>query len=214
MSDDERALVAAIQAAPDENTARLAYADWLDENGRPAEAEFLKLQLQAVEANARLIELGGQLGAEWLTAVGNVRGGLREIKLRSGRAIRLQNLRQWNFYAGLLAGVPTSEHNRESVQRVVAEEQLRRGELPYLIQPPERPVQRPKLPGGGPWGLLPTIACVGEFDSLDPAKDKSFDGSQLTIIWFQHEFALPIDPGVREQIRAVDWDRHAHDYTW
>lgn len=46
MSDDERALVAAIQAAPDENTARLAYADWLDENGttdqQRARAEWIR----------------------------------------------------------------------------------------------------------------------------------------------------------------------------
>lgn len=33
MSDDERALVAAIQAAPDDDTPRLVYADWLDEFG-------------------------------------------------------------------------------------------------------------------------------------------------------------------------------------
>ncbi|HEY1191221.1 MAG TPA: TIGR02996 domain-containing protein [Gemmata sp.] len=47
MSDEERALVTAIQAAPDENTARLAYADWLDENGttdqQRARSEWIRL---------------------------------------------------------------------------------------------------------------------------------------------------------------------------
>ena len=47
MSDDERALIAAIQAAPDENTPRLAYADWLDENGTTdqdrARAEWIRM---------------------------------------------------------------------------------------------------------------------------------------------------------------------------
>ena len=34
------------------------------------------------------------------------------------------------------------------------------------------------------------------------------------MIWFQYELAFPIDPGVREQIRAIDWDSHAHDFDW
>jgi uncharacterized protein (TIGR02996 family) len=44
MSDDE-ALLAAILAHPDEDTPRLMYADWLQENGQPERAEFIRLQL-------------------------------------------------------------------------------------------------------------------------------------------------------------------------
>ncbi len=40
---DEPALLKAIVANPDEDTPRLAYADWLDEHDRPIEAEFLRL---------------------------------------------------------------------------------------------------------------------------------------------------------------------------
>src|SRR5437763_126594 len=42
--DDEAALLAAIAAHPDEDTPRLAYADWLDEHGRPIRAEFIRVQ--------------------------------------------------------------------------------------------------------------------------------------------------------------------------
>lgn len=38
MTDGE-ALFAAIQATPEEDTPRLVYADWLEENGRPNEAK-------------------------------------------------------------------------------------------------------------------------------------------------------------------------------
>jgi uncharacterized protein (TIGR02996 family) len=48
MSDGD-ALLAAILAHPDEDTPRLVYADWLDENGQPDRAEFIRLQC----ANAR-----------------------------------------------------------------------------------------------------------------------------------------------------------------
>jgi uncharacterized protein (TIGR02996 family) len=41
---DEPAILAAIAAHPDEDTPRLAYADWLDENGQPIRAEFIRVQ--------------------------------------------------------------------------------------------------------------------------------------------------------------------------
>jgi uncharacterized protein (TIGR02996 family) len=48
---DEAALLAAIVAHPDEDTPRLAYADWLDEHAatesRRARAEFIRLQCEA-----------------------------------------------------------------------------------------------------------------------------------------------------------------------
>jgi len=42
---DEDALLAAIIADPDEDTPRLVYADWLDENGQEERAEFIRLQI-------------------------------------------------------------------------------------------------------------------------------------------------------------------------
>jgi uncharacterized protein (TIGR02996 family) len=44
MTAEERALLNAILAAPDDDLPRLVYADWLDENGRPERAEFIRLQ--------------------------------------------------------------------------------------------------------------------------------------------------------------------------
>jgi uncharacterized protein (TIGR02996 family) len=48
-STDERALLNAILAHPDEDTPRLAYADWLDETGgkaNVARAEYIRLQIR------------------------------------------------------------------------------------------------------------------------------------------------------------------------
>ncbi|AMV28156.1 hypothetical protein VT84_27365 [Gemmata sp. SH-PL17] len=41
---DEKALLAAIWEHPHDDTVRLIYADWLQENGQPARAEFIRLQ--------------------------------------------------------------------------------------------------------------------------------------------------------------------------
>lgn len=43
-TDDGAALLAAIIANPDEDTPRLVYADWLQENGQEERAEFIRSQ--------------------------------------------------------------------------------------------------------------------------------------------------------------------------
>jgi uncharacterized protein (TIGR02996 family) len=57
VTDDQRALLAAIVADPSDDTARLAFADCIEEHGNSARAEFIRLQVQAERlhpnANAR-----------------------------------------------------------------------------------------------------------------------------------------------------------------
>ena len=212
--NDEAGFLKAIADQPAERSTRLVYADWLDEHGRPREAEFLRLQIQFAEMNARLTELGGELDGKWLTAIGNVRWEPDWITLHSGRRIRLCEFRQWRFYEGLLAGYPTSDDNRESLERLLQEERNRHRLEPYLISPVERPAPARTPPRSESCGLFPAVACVGRFTSYQSARDPNLTLSELTMIWFQYELAFPIDPGVREQIRAIDWDSHAHDFDW
>jgi uncharacterized protein (TIGR02996 family) len=71
---DESALLAAIRANPDEDTPRLVYADWLDEQGgasNAVRAEHIRLQIERAhideddlnpEVVARRKELGARIG--------------------------------------------------------------------------------------------------------------------------------------------------------
>ncbi len=43
--DEEKILRQQIAAAPDDDTLRLAFADWLDEHDQPARAEFIRVQI-------------------------------------------------------------------------------------------------------------------------------------------------------------------------
>lgn len=45
MSTDRAALLAAVCARPADDTPRLVFADWLDDHGDPARAEFIRLQI-------------------------------------------------------------------------------------------------------------------------------------------------------------------------
>ena len=44
------------------------------------------------------------------------------------------------------------------------------------------------------------------------ASDPDGFGSMLTVIWFQERFALPIDPVVRVELGALDWEAQAVSY--
>jgi uncharacterized protein (TIGR02996 family) len=43
---EREALLAAVCANPDDDTPRLVFADWLEENGEPERAEFIRLQCE------------------------------------------------------------------------------------------------------------------------------------------------------------------------
>ena len=137
------------------------------------------------------------------------------IRLRCGHDISLKALNQWQTYEGLLTGLPTREMNRQDIERTLAEARdLWGGGVPvHLIPPVERPLQ---YRGGDPHpfgepAALPGITCIGRFESFQPARDQGAHFSSLVIVWFQDEFALPIEKPALDSIQAVDWPALADD---
>src|SRR5262245_11210901 len=72
----DTAFLRSILASPDDDAPRLVYADWLDENGDPNRAEFIRLQIRLArspagdpdfaELKARADDLGRTHHVEWL----------------------------------------------------------------------------------------------------------------------------------------------------
>ncbi len=219
---DEAAFLSAIRDNPADDTARLAYADWLDEHGQPERAEFIRLRHQFAQLKARLNDLGTQLDPVWLVALTSRRVRVQDITrpeiltLRSGRPVRLRELRQWEVHEWWIDGLPTAYTNRHLVDTLISDvERERPTGRPHLIPPEERPILGfPEwfLDGRDPPVALPPIGCVGRFTSARVSPGDSLDYSQLVVVWFQDEFAFPIDPAVRERIRAIDWEAHATDF--
>jgi hypothetical protein len=107
--------------------------------------------------------------------------------------------------------------NQEMIDGIVARERERPfPDEPYLIQPEEKPIDyRGEAPyRRGDLAALPSVGCVGRFLSYAPARDVGRQFSELVVIWFQDQFALPIDPKVWPSLVAIDWDRHAADGDW
>lgn len=137
-----------------------------------------------------------------------------EFKLGDGRSIRLMSIDQWGTYSGLLEGVPTKEMNERYIRYTMDEARKRRNFEPYLIPPIETPIEIDrKYPLGTP-ASIPGITCIAQFDCLDPARDKSMDASTLPIVWFQSDFAFPIEDAILEHIRLLNWEKFASDFQY
>jgi hypothetical protein len=140
----------------------------------------------------------------------------KEFQLRSGRTIGLCEFRQCLTYEGLLEGLPTEEMNQRTINALMSSPKTRSYDVPpYLIPPVEKPVpfhHGDKYPFGTP-SALPSINCIARFKS-EPTRKGNGDFSGLTVIWFQDDFAFPIDPAVIEQLESIDWDLYAGNREW
>ena len=137
--------------------------------------------------------------------------------LPDGRVIRLLSLEQWWTYQGLLAGRPNRALNRRLLDGLVAKYTASRGDgAPVLLEPLQTPVElEPSSPGDGDGdgdgdeATLPFAVCVARFRSAPLPGDDVGIASVLRVIWFQDDFAFPIDPGIQAELAALDWDAHA-----
>jgi uncharacterized protein (TIGR02996 family) len=81
VTDDERGLLEAVRAEPEDDAPRLVYADWLEEHGQDERAELIRVQV-ALERDgpsepllARERDLLTRRAAEWLRPLADI--GLR-----------------------------------------------------------------------------------------------------------------------------------------
>jgi len=139
------------------------------------------------------------------------------IPMDSGRELRLQELTQKLTYEGLLEGLPTSRGNAYYLDRVIEKCQENQVQTPfYVVVPHERPIDHPSdrpYPFGPP-AALPRITCTGRFRSGPTGEGDPSLYSELTIIWLQDEFAMPIEPSIVEQIAKLGWDGLASNFEY
>ena len=100
-------------------------------------------------------------------------------------------LLQFAVYADVLEGVPDRAINDGIIADALALAKRTHGLDPVLITPRERPLgSRPSRVS------LPSICCVGRFRSPQPARDPSAERSEVCLVWFQDQFAFPINAEV------------------
>lgn len=139
-----------------------------------------------------------------------------EIEFRNAKRVVVKGLYQVGTYDGLLEGVPTEKMNRRILAGVIERaKQLFHVQEVYLIEAKQTPIDigRPLWFGSKP-AALPKMLCIAELWHHEPAKSRVMDFSSLSVVWFQQDFALPIDTQVLEQFKTLAWDELAGDGTY
>ena len=140
-----------------------------------------------------------------------------EITLDSNRTIALDELHQHLTYAGLLEGLPTRRINKDILSEIknIVHDKIWASTLPYIITPHQTPIKlseerkvyyQNKGPNHEPL-TLPKITCIGHFMSNAITDDFMF--SNLTIVWLQENWTMPIDNIILKQIKSINWEKYA-----
>lgn len=139
------------------------------------------------------------------------------ITLDCGRKIRIHRLVQFWTYGGLQVGYPNKSLNDRLLKNLVEKNSSdpESGIKAILIDPP-RKIERSRNFGEmreGPWESLPAITCIANLMSNDPLDDEDpfMNVSLLTVVWFQDQYAMPIDERALNQIRKIVWRSRAFD---
>lgn len=135
--------------------------------------------------------------------------------VEQNRDVSMRSLHQWRTYGGLLEGLPTDRLNEEILKRVTEEARKHTNMHAVHIIKPEQiaiPYEK-KYPFGTPM-QMPGITCVANFTSNQPANDQRIDGSALTIVWYQDDYAFPVSQHILAQFREIPWSKLAEDFNY
>jgi hypothetical protein len=140
-------------------------------------------------------------------------GPAYEVGVEAGRKVHLYRIYQTRTYEGALAGQAERGADRRIIEHAIAfaRQRLKFRGAPTLI--PIRSVRGPVHAAAEGHDRLPDILCIGEFLWARPVRDVSQMYSSATFVWFQDQFAPPITPDVLEELREIEWERVAVDWS-
>lgn len=128
-----------------------------------------------------------------------------EIQIGDRRVTAI-GLSQVSVYADVLEGVPDLRVNAIYVNAALERARRTYHLEPMLITPTQRPISR-----DGTKFALPKVCCAARFRSEKPAHDLAAVRSEACVVWFQDEFAFPLDAEVANAMRLLDWLEFAND---
>ena len=87
------------------------------------------------------------------------------------------------------------------------------GNSPLVLEPVPAPVELPGSRSFDPHSVaLPAATCVAQFWSDKLPGDETGIASVLRVIWFQDDFAFPIDDVIAVELQALDWEACARSW--
>ena len=137
-----------------------------------------------------------------------------EVEWADGVVTPLVDMKQRATYSGLLEGIPTREINDRFYIQPLLIHKSNDGQSLLLWAPQKQVEGWPETFMRSPTASLPSVTCVATFKHFMPARDKEQHFSDVTVAWFQEEWALPIIPEVVAKIKSLEWRDVAFDYDW
>jgi hypothetical protein len=134
-----------------------------------------------------------------------------QVGVDAGRNVHLYRIYQSRTYEGALFGRSGRAINRQVIENAFAfaRQHLKFRGIPVLLPvSPERVADASSNPE-----RLPDILCIGEFMWGRPVRSVSHMFSSATFVWFQDHFAPPVAANVLAELRDVNWEQVAHDWS-
>lgn len=135
--------------------------------------------------------------------------------IENNKEVTIKSIKQWHTYGGLLEGIPTDKMNTQIIERTKIEaKEFSRMEEIYLIEPKQEPIDYDgNYPFGNP-AALPGVTCVAELWHNDVFRDTDKMFSSLCIIWFQEDYAFPIDEEIVKDIKEIPFSKICGEFDY
>ena len=132
------------------------------------------------------------------------------IWLACGVGIALTRLRQRRIYINVIEGVPCRSVNDRWLANL--RQPTAGSTLPRYLVPP---IQTRRWQQGDPdkgW-FLPDKECTAIFRGPSLRADDDYI-TELAVVFFQEQWAMPIDAEVLAHLRGIDWFKLAEESNW
>ncbi len=135
--------------------------------------------------------------------------------IEGDKEVSIEFLNQRLTYGGLLEGLPTTKSNMRKIESLKIEGRGYSGDgAVYVIEPLQTPIPyEGEYPFGDP-ASLPEVVCIAELRYNGASRNKNKDFSTLTLIWFQNDYAFPIDNEIIEKIKLVPFSKISDEFSW
>ena len=138
---------------------------------------------------------------------------MSSLTIENNHTAYITRIYQYPAYDGLIEGLPTRSMNRDIIKGAIESAPNYTGESAvYLIEPIEQPLEYDgQYPFGQP-ATIPSFACIAKFECRWVSHDPDMDYSALTVVWFQAQYAFPVDELILEKIKQIPWSQVANEY--
>lgn len=127
--------------------------------------------------------------------------------------VSIKRIRQRHTYEGQLEGYPNKKVNGYILEDVKKEATDYCGlKEVFIVEPKQTPVTNSKAFPFPDAIELPSVVCIAELWYFGTFRNKTMDCSSLGLVWFQNDFAFPIDQEILDKIKEIPFSKICREF--